>query len=213
MKIFNVVGDSNTGKTQLIQKLIQKLKGRCHSVGVVKLCSQGFTVDPEGKDSWVFMESGADVVAMISPDRFALQKRGGEAPAQALAEKYFKETDIIFIEGGRKEKGIKKIEVLRKGISEKLKCPPYDILAVVSDMDVKIDKPVFNPREIDEIADFLESVEDYEEPQISLEINGIPVSTNPFVQKIIKNIVSGITDSLDGIPKDPRCISLSVRKK
>jgi len=213
MKIFNVVGDSNTGKTQIIQKLIQKLKGRGYSVGVVKLCSQGFIVDPEGKDSWIFMESGADGVAMISPDRFAVQKRGGEATAQALAEKYFKELDIIFIEGGREEKGIKKIEVLRKGISEKLKCPPDDILAVVSDMDVKIDKPVFHPREINKIADFLESIEDSEEPQISLEINGIPVSTNPFVQKIIKNIVSGITDSLDGIPEDPRCIKLSVRKK
>jgi len=213
MKIFNVVGDSNTGKTQIIQKLIQELKGRGYSVGVIKLCSQGFTVDPEGKDSWVFMESGADGVAMISPDRFAIQKRGGEATAQALAEKYFKEIDIIFIEGGRQEKGIKKIEVLRKGISEKLKCLPDDILAVVSDVDVKIDKPVFHPREINEISDFIENVEDFEEPQISLEINGIPVSANPFVQKIITNIVSGITDSLDGIPENPRNIRLSVTKK
>ena len=90
---------------------------------------------------------------------------------------------------------------------------PDDILAVVSDVDVKIDKPVFHPREINEISDFIENVEDFEEPQISLEINGIPVSANPFVQKIITNIVSGITDSLDGIPENPRNIRLSVTKK
>jgi molybdopterin-guanine dinucleotide biosynthesis protein B len=47
-------------QTSLIEQLVAELKRRGLSVAVIKHCSQGFSLDQEGKDSWRFKEAGAD---------------------------------------------------------------------------------------------------------------------------------------------------------
>jgi molybdopterin-guanine dinucleotide biosynthesis protein B len=68
------------------------------------------------------------------------------------------------VEGDKSDKTLKKIEVMRKGISEKMICPPEELIAVVSDFNVGIDKPVFHPDKISTIADFLETQTCEKEP-------------------------------------------------
>jgi molybdopterin-guanine dinucleotide biosynthesis protein B len=36
---------------------------------------------------------------------------------------------------------------------------------------------------------------------------------NPFVQKIFTNSLQGMISSLEGIPEDPECITLSMIRK
>jgi len=214
MKIFAVVGRSNTGKTRLIKRLVTELRKRGHSVAVVKHCAKGFDLDPEGKDSWQFVEAGADGVAVVSQDRLAVFKKisAGKSFSEIAAE-FFKKHDFVFIEGGRNEKALKKIEVLRKGITENVECSLEELAAVVSDVKVALDRPVFHPDQIDEISDFLESSIQHEQSRVYLEIDGKPVHLNAFVKKNTENIVLGMVKSLDGIQENPECLTLSIIRK
>ena len=214
MKIFAVVGRSNTGKTRLIKRLVMELRKRGHSVAVVKHCAKGFDLDPEGKDSWQFVEAGADGVAVVSQDRLAVFKKisAGKSFSEIAAE-FFKKHDFVFIEGGRNEKALKKIEVLRKGITENVECSLEELAAVVSDVKVALDRPVFHPDQIDEISDFLENRLQHEQSRVYLEIDGKPVHLNAFVKKNTENIVLGMVKSLDGIQENPECLTLSIIRK
>jgi molybdopterin-guanine dinucleotide biosynthesis protein B len=49
--------------------------------------------------------------------------------------------------------------------------------------------------------------------QIKLEIDNISVPMNPFVQKIFTKTLLGMIHSLEGIPDDPGCITLSLIKE
>ena len=49
--------------------------------------------------------------------------------------------------------------------------------------------------------------------QIRLEIDNTSVPMNPFVQKIFEKTLLGMINSLEGIPEDPECITLSLIKE
>lgn len=214
MKIFAFAGISDSGKTQLIRKLIGELKSRNRTISVIKHCAHGFDLEKQGKDTAQFMEAGSDSVCMYSPDGMAVfqQKKTG-LDAQKISVAYFKGSDFVLVEGASSDKKLKKIEVLRKGFSEKISSSPEELVAVVADFDVGKDIPVFHPEDIEKIVDFVENYPHEKEPQFQLDIEGVSVPMNPFVQKIFSNTLWGMIRSLDGIPEDPACITLSLSRK
>ena len=214
MKIFAFAGISDSGKTQFIRKLIGELKSRNHTVSVIKHCAHGFDLEKQGKDTAQFMEVGSDSVCMYSPDGMAVfqQKKTG-LDAHKISKEYFACSDFVLVEGASTNKKLKKIEVLRKGFSEKISCSPEELVAVVADFDVGKDIPVFHPEGIEKIADFVENYPHEKEPLFRLDIEGVSVPMNPFVQKIFSNTLWGMIHSLDGIPEDPACITLSLSRK
>ena len=117
MKIVAVVGFSESGKTRLVVRLIQELKGRGLRVAAVKRCSHGFSLDTEGKDTADFSRAGADGVAMISPEGWAALGDTQAVDASRLARRLFPAAGVVLIEGGKDVRGTPKIEVLRAGIS------------------------------------------------------------------------------------------------
>ncbi len=214
MKIFAFAGISDSGKTHLMRKLINELKSRGFTVSVIKHCAQGFDLEEHGKDSAQFMEAGSDSVCMYSPDGMAVfQQKKTEPDVKRISREFFKCSDFILVEGAKSDKKLKKIEVLRKGLSEKILCSPEELIAVVSDFDAGKDIPVFHPEEIEKIADFLENYPDEKEPSLWLDIDDVSIPMNPFVQKIFSNTLMGMIRSLEGIPEDPECITLSLSRK
>jgi molybdopterin-guanine dinucleotide biosynthesis protein B len=214
MKIFAIVGHSDSGKTQIILKLIGELKKRGHTVCVIKHCAHGFDLEAEGKDSAKFAEAGSDSVCMYSSDKLAiLQQKKIDLDARQISREYIPHTDFILVEGGRSDKTLKKIEVLRKGISEKIEGSPEELIAIVSDFDVGKDMLVFHPEEIEKIADFLVNYPKEKDPLARLNIDDVSVPMNPFVQKIFANTVMGMIRSLEGIPEDPDDITLSLKRE
>lgn len=214
MKIFALTGISASGKTRLLEKLIGELKKRGHTVSAVKHCGHGFDFEPPGKDTERLMEAGADSVWMYSPDGMAvMQLKKADLAIRRVLQEHLKGSDFILIEGGREERSFKKIEVLRKGVSEKLSSAQEELIGIVSDFAVRTDIPVFHPDDIEKIADFMENYPPEKEPQLRLDIDDASIPMNPFVQKIFTNTLMGMIRSLEGIPEDAGYITLSMSRK
>ena len=214
MKIFAFIGNSNTGKTHLISQLVPELKRRGYSVAVIKHCAHGFELDQSGKDSWNFTKAGADAVAMISPERLAAIKTIEDKPdLTSIAVKHFDAPDIVLVESFKGDKTIRKIEVLKKGISETIESPQEELFAVVSDFDVETEKPLFLPNQIGQLADQISASVIIQKSSLALHIDGASIPLNDFVQKILSNAIMGMIGSLEGIKEYPKHISLSIIKK
>ncbi len=84
--VIGVVGDSGTGKTSLLERLIPALDSRGLSVGVAKHSSHGFEADRPGKDSHRLYTSGARAVALASAEQIATFTRRDESRGATLPE-------------------------------------------------------------------------------------------------------------------------------
>ena len=157
MRIAAIIGPSGIGKTSLIERLVAELKRRQLSVAVIKHCSQGFDLDHQGKDSWRFREAGVDGVGLVSPEEKATLLRTSAKPDDIqFATSHFMSLDIVLVEGRHTIPHLPKLELLRKGLAERVTTPLGELAAVISDFDIDVSRPVFRFSEIREIADFLE---------------------------------------------------------
>jgi molybdopterin-guanine dinucleotide biosynthesis protein MobB len=215
MRVVSIVGFSGTGKTRLVVRLIEELRGRGLRVAAVKRCSHGFTLDTEGKDTADFGRAGAFGVAMVSPDGWAALGRPAPATAAALGARLFPGADVVLIEGGKSETGTPRIEVLRAGVSVALTGRSEGLVAVVSDVPLPggVPLPVFGPGETSRIADHILSLEEATMADIRLEVDGREVNLNPFVSTFIERTVLGMVTSLSGIEAEPKRISLVIDRK
>jgi molybdopterin-guanine dinucleotide biosynthesis protein MobB len=156
MRIVAFVGLSGGGKTRLVVRLVEEFSRRGLKTAVIKHCSHGFEPDPEAKDSRKFWEAGAEGVALLSPRQWAVRKRIPPGMSVAhVVEKMFADQDIILVEGGKHERGIRKIAVQQSGAEERLTLDPAELAAVVSEEELPTERPVFHPDQIPAIADFI----------------------------------------------------------
>lgn len=213
--LVSVEGDSGAGKTTLIEKLLKELSRRKYTVAAVKHCPHGFDLDVKGKDSWRFTEAGAKGIFLTSPGRIVLIKDTEHITTlKNTAQSYFPNFDIVFGEGFGKEKGLDKILVLRKGVSERVPYPQDDILALVSDFAVEVEKPIFKPDDVFGIADFIEHIlaqQSRAESSVALVINNELVPLNVFVQSVFKNVIVGIVATLRRQDKELRQIEVIIK--
>lgn len=108
MKIIQVTGRSNTGKTTFIKMLLPVLnkKGR---VAVIKhLGDHNYRLD-EGKDTTGFFLAGADISAGIDADKAVVALRNNSLDAM-LALLKSQSMDFVIIEGF-KQRSFKKIVI------------------------------------------------------------------------------------------------------
>ena len=106
--IIGVYGRSNSGKTQLIEQMIDYLKSKGKSVAVVKHTLGKFHMDTEGKDTQRYIAHGADLSAFCSAIETSLV-----IPEVAPFEKVHQiitavdSFDVLIIEGWKKLPGPK----------------------------------------------------------------------------------------------------------
>ena len=151
-----IVGNSDTGKTTLIEKLIPDLKQRGYTVGTVKHTHHGFKMDEKGKDTWRHQVAGADTVVAVSPRRIAVVKTSSEDTLEA-ALPYLDDRDIVLAEGF-KGGNCPKIEIYRKDAGGQPVClEDPRLIALVTDAEMELEIPVFGLDEVEVIADFIES--------------------------------------------------------
>jgi len=150
-----IVGNSDTGKTTLIEKLVPDLKKRGYTVGTVKHTHHGFTMDQEGKDTFRHQKAGADTVVAVSPRRIAIVKRSSLDSLEA-ALPFVEDRDIVLVEGFKGGR-CPKIEIFRKAAGGQPVCleDPH-LIALVADVQIETALPVFGLDEVGPIADFIE---------------------------------------------------------
>ena len=138
-KVINIVGySSNVGKTLLIENLIKELKSRGYSIATIKHDVHGFDIDKKGKDTYKHREAGAETVVISSKNRFAMIKELNEEIEFNDIIKLLLDKDIILVEG-YKNSNLRKIEVYRSGVSDKIITPKEKLIAVASDIELNLD--------------------------------------------------------------------------
>jgi len=153
--VVAIVGNSGTGKTTLIEKLIPALKKRGLRVGTIKHDVHGFVIDRPGKDSWRHKEAGASMVLLSSPHQVAMVKDVEYDTSLDDLESYFSGVDIILAEG-YKRGDRPKLEVFRPEVDDKPVClNDSNLLGMVSDAPVDCAAPRFQLDDAEGIATFL----------------------------------------------------------
>ncbi|RAR45652.1 molybdopterin-guanine dinucleotide biosynthesis protein B [Paenibacillus sp. MDMC362] len=97
MKIFQICGYKNSGKTTLIASLIPQLKRHGIRSAVIKHDGHGFEMDREGTDTYKFREAGAEGIAIASPGRTAMLMET-ELELASLIHLYI-DFDLVLVEG------------------------------------------------------------------------------------------------------------------
>jgi molybdopterin-guanine dinucleotide biosynthesis protein MobB len=154
--IVSIVGESKSGKTTLIEKLISELKSRGYRVATIKHTIHHLGFDKAGKDSWRHIQAGSTATAIVSPDEVVLIKKVNAEPAlNDIARLFSEDYDIILAEGF-KQSSAPKVEVHRKAAG-----PPLsrvnNLIAVATDEPVESETRQFPLNDIKGLADFLES--------------------------------------------------------
>jgi len=141
-------------------------------------------------------------------------QKTAETDLRAMAGRAFAGADVVLVEGGKQARGLRKIEVLRSGISDVVQTPPDELLAVVSDCGAPAGTtvPVFSFSQTVEICDLILSEKEEAMAEIKLEVDGRDINLNPFVRTFIEKTVLGMVTSLGGVDPEPRKIVLRIER-
>lgn len=161
-KVINIVGySSNVGKTFLMESLIKELKNRGYSIATIKHDVHGFDIDKKGKDTYKHREAGSETVIISSKNRLAMIKELKEETELNDIIKMVLDKDIILVEGYKKSY-LRKIEVFRNGVSDKIITPKEKIIAIASDIKLDIKDIIVVEREnYKKLADLIEKEKEF----------------------------------------------------
>ncbi|MGS4883649.1 molybdopterin-guanine dinucleotide biosynthesis protein B [Roseibium sp. MB-4] len=159
--VFGITGWKNSGKTQLVTRLVAEFTSRGLKVSTVKHAHHNFDIDRPGADSYRHREAGAVEVALVSGRRWALmhELREEEEPPLSAILPRLAPCDLILIEGYKRENH-PKIEARRTESASKGPLSPEDpyILAVAADHAIPDEAlPVYDLDDISGLADFITS--------------------------------------------------------
>ena len=154
--IVSVVGESQSGKTTLIEKLIAELKSRGYRVATIKHSVHRLSFDKPSKDSWRHIQAGSDATAIASPHQIVLIKTVSEEPdLSQMARLLGADYDIILAEGF-KQSNAPKLEVHRKAVGPPLSQISH-LIAIATDEPLETRARQFSLQDIKGLADLLEN--------------------------------------------------------
>ncbi len=195
----SVIGNSKSGKTTLIEKLVQELKSRGYRVATIKHIPQGVNFDEPGKDSWRHIQAGSEATAISSPDKIVVIKpTAQDATLDEIAHLLGEDYDIILTEGF-KQGNAPKIEVHRKDTGSLLK-DIKKLIGIVTDEPLETKARQFSFDDINGLVDLLEK--GFVKPQaerVSLYINNISIPLTTFPKQIITSVLLAMVSCLKGV--------------
>ena len=209
--IISVVGNSNSGKTTLLERLIPELKSRGYRVATVKHAAREVHFDKSDTDSWRHIQAGSEATVISSPDQLVLIKAVSQpATLDDIARLLGEDYDIVLAEGFKQDDA-PKIEVYRKETGPLLS-DLKRLFAVVTDEPVTTKARQFRWSDIKGLADLLE--EGFIKPQrerLSLYVNAAPVTLSSFPREFIGNLVVAMASSLKGV-KEVKSLDIFLKK-
>jgi len=213
--IISIVGQSGSGKTTFLEALVRELSRRKYRIGTLKHTSHTFEMDSEGKDSYRLKQSGSVIGGVFTNDSIGIVRDFNEKKdLDRIIADVFNDMDLVLMEGYKLGK-YPKIVVLKEKDpeNETREYNKDEIIAVVGEGEPDTGFNYYGKYEAKKIVDLLELefIKPYCLQEIDLYINSKPVVLNDFVQKIVKNIINSIIDSLKGIDKKIKDIDLRFK--
>ncbi len=219
--ILGFCGPSNSGKTKLIEEIVQKMKGK-HKIAVVKHTPHG--IDLQGKDSWRFKNAGADEVVLVGNEIVRVQNT--QSLFSVLKSLDY---DVILVEGFKKEKFLPKV-CLGKEECENCVFRETGVREIIGYIEEQLaierilkKLPNFNcgecgHRNCEEMARAIYRGEDefencrYWNPNamISVKVNGKDIYMGRFAQDVAMNTILGLLSSFKGV-KEPKEVEIKIR--
>jgi len=153
-KILKIVGSKKSGKTSLIERLSEEFVRRGFKVAALKTTSHEHDFDRPGTDTWRYRKAGCESAVLVSPEELVCHAGGVDNGRRLrIYEILYENIDLLLMEGtGDFEAPM--IECV--GSSGEMRfADGGELLAVVSELDLKSTITVFKPGAIAEIADFI----------------------------------------------------------
>ena len=102
--IVGFYGESDSGKTTLVERLIHKLTGEGFQVAAVKKTNQSVSIDSTGKDTHRYAQAGADLVVFSTQIETAFLVKAKMSEKAIVANlQHLDNFDFIFMEGANEE--------------------------------------------------------------------------------------------------------------
>ncbi|MTH97539.1 molybdopterin-guanine dinucleotide biosynthesis protein B [Roseibium sp. RKSG952] len=167
-RVFGITGWKNSGKTQLVTRLVAEFTRRGYKVSTVKHAHHNFDIDRPGADSYRHREAGASEVALVSGRRWALMhelREELEPPLEEILSR-LAPCDLVLIEGYKREHH-PKIEARRVDASNTAPLAVEDpnILAIAADHAPEGESlPLFDLDDVPGMADFIANAVDLPQP-------------------------------------------------
>jgi molybdopterin-guanine dinucleotide biosynthesis adapter protein len=154
-KVIGIVGWKDVGKTHLVTEIIKLLVVKNYRVGSIKHAHHDFNIDKPGTDSFKHRESGSSQVIISSSKRWAKINENIDNREKSLKEliEEFENIDIIIVEGFKNEIH-PKIEIITNNV-EISNSKINNVIAIVSDVMLNSNTPVFKKNEIKSLVEFI----------------------------------------------------------
>lgn len=214
MKIVSIVGKKNTGKTSLTVKVIEELTRRGYNVGSIKHSHHTMEMDKENTDTWRHKQAGSEVVVGIGSTTFFNVRKEMDLNRLLFLIKSLDDVDFVVIEGFKRynypkiitspdvrdEYTIKEVNsftIDEKGIEELVDLIEERAHDIVDTLFAN--NCGFNDGEniAREIREGNLSVEDLDDVESYLSIDGKVVGLNRFVSDYLKQSVMGVINTLN----------------
>jgi molybdopterin-guanine dinucleotide biosynthesis protein B len=215
--ILGIYGHSNSGKTTLVARLIDSLKGMDYKVGSLKHIQEpNFTIDTENTDTWKHTQAGSEIVVGHSENEAAFlvnRKLNSKKVADTLNK--IMDLDILVVEGfwdedipkillgdGKKKKNT--VLKYKDNFDEVLKYAIHGI--EVERIEKKLpalDCAKCGFQTCKEMAAAIHKNENsfddcyyFSKMKVSLEVDGREIPMGKFAKEIMKGTIAGMISSL-----------------
>ncbi|MDX8414040.1 MAG: molybdopterin-guanine dinucleotide biosynthesis protein B [Mariprofundales bacterium] len=154
--VLAIVGRSNSGKTTLMEKLVQQLTHQGLRIATIKHSHHQPPMDQPGKDSWRHKKAGAVRALLVGPEQMLMVTDCQQVQSpHTLATQYCGDVDLVLVEGYAALPGAK-IEVVRAARSTEPRCQTSEWIALVTDVEgVASTVPQFALDDVDGIAQLI----------------------------------------------------------
>lgn len=217
--ILGIYGHSDSGKTDLVEKLTRTLSKK-YRVAVIKhICKPDFSVDTPGKDTYRHAKAGAFLVVAASEGETAYILKRGEMLAEMTKQIESYSPDIILVEGFKRA-DIPKVSVGRikreknTVVRYRAETDFKKILAYI-ERELRIEKNLAKLPMLDckkcchtcrEFAALIlkkkKTFEDcpyFSEKEVSVTVNGKTIPLGRFAKEIVSQTLTGMISSLKGV--------------
>ncbi len=150
------VGRHDSGKTTLLLAVLPLLVAKGIRVGYIKHAHAGFEIDRPKKDSYRARRTGVLQTIVTGGGQTAVIDDAEDLGLEAAIARYAREDLELLVVEGFKAEPLPKIEVARSAVSTELLClNDRNLVATVTDFEVRPDVPHFGFGDAAAIADFV----------------------------------------------------------